>query len=110
MEHQASPPPGSACCLKDRMHPPPPGWSELEETRRSTLLPGPSDIGGDIYLLPDVVAPFSPSPHDSFVTRRPHSASMNLFTINILRPPAPMRFLHSGIALMPVVQMQKERK
>lgn len=91
--------------------------ASLERPDASILLPDVSVIGGDIYLLPDVVAPFPPSPYlsplpiyDSFMTLRPFAARAKPFFINNLRHSEPMRFLHSGIDFMPVVQMQKGRK
>jgi hypothetical protein len=44
------------------------------------------------------------------MTLRRFAAASKPFLINKLRQSKPMRFLHSGIDFMPVVQMQKERK
>jgi hypothetical protein len=44
------------------------------------------------------------------MTVRCFAAPPKPFPIKWLRPFIPMRFLHSGIDFMPVVQMQKGRK
>jgi hypothetical protein len=86
----------------------------IERTEALILLPSKSGFGGDIFLLPDVVALFSSSTKNE----RWHSKS----DLDMLLPQAfpfgkqlvdlrsPMQMLHSGIALTGVVSATKRHR